>query len=94
LFTLAFQRPTGLRRIKFYEEHYSLTLWCEHPGHWHTWPAATYDLHQPKSWLADIAPYAHLVLKTLRVAVPIATAVAEVEISKEQIEDSKLKSNS
>lgn len=71
LFTLTPQRPTGVRRItKFYEEHYTLALWCEHPGHWHVWPAATYHLSQPKSWLANIAPYAHLVLKTLRVAVP------------------------
>jgi hypothetical protein len=89
LFTLTRKRPTGFRRVKFYEEHYILALWCEHPGHWHTWPAATYQLHQPKDWLVDIAPYAHLVLKTLRVAVPIAAAVAGVEPSKEQIEHAK-----
>jgi internalin A len=86
LFTLTPKRLTGLRRFKFYEEHYTLVLWCEHPGHWHTWPAATYDLHQPKGWLIDIAPYAHLVLKTLRVAVPIAAAVAGIAMPKEQIE--------
>ncbi|MGH3721862.1 MAG: COR domain-containing protein [Pseudonocardiaceae bacterium] len=89
LFTLTPQRPTGFRRMKFYEERYTLALWCEHPGHWHTWPAATYHLRQPKNWLVDIAPYAHLVLKTLRVAVPIAAAVAGVEMSKEQIEHAK-----
>ncbi|MGH3823801.1 MAG: COR domain-containing protein [Pseudonocardiaceae bacterium] len=89
LFTLAPQRRTGLRKIKFYEERYTLVLWCEHPGHWHTWPDATYHLHQSKSWLVDVAPYAHLVLTTLRVAVPIAAAVAGVEMSKEQIEHAK-----
>ncbi|MCA1604096.1 MAG: hypothetical protein LC775_01095, partial [Acidobacteria bacterium] len=89
LFTLARELPTGFRRIKFYEEHYTLTLWCEHPGHWHTWSAATYHLHQAKSWLIDVAPYANLVLKTLKVAVPIAAAVAGVELPKEQIEQAK-----
>jgi internalin A len=89
LFTLASKRSTGFHRIKFYEERYTLALWCEHPGHWHTWPAATYHLHQPKGWLVDVAPYAHLVLKTLKVAVPIAAAVAGVEMPKEQIEHAK-----
>jgi hypothetical protein len=91
LFTLTLQRPTGIRRLRFYEEHYNLALWCEHPGHWHIWPAATYHLHQPKSWLIDIAPYAQLVLKTLRIAVPIAGAVAGVAMPKEEIEDTKQK---
>jgi internalin A len=89
LFTIAPKRLTGLRRIKFYEERYILTLWCEHPGHWHSWPAATYDLHQPKGWLIDVGPYAGLVLKMLRVAVPVAAAVAGVTMHKEKMEGVK-----
>jgi hypothetical protein len=89
LFTLLPERSTGLRRIKFYEQHYTLALWCEHPGHWHTWPAAAYHLHQSKGWLIDVAPYLHLVLKTLKVAVPITAALAGVAIPQEQIERAK-----
>jgi hypothetical protein len=89
LFTMALGHRTGWRKIKFYEEHYTVALWCEHPGHWHAWPEATYQLHQPKGWLADVAPYAHLVLKTLRVAVPIAAAVAGVAMSPERMEHDK-----
>ena len=66
-----------------------LELWCEHTGHWHAWPAATYHIHQPKGWLVSIAPYVHLVLETLKVAVTVAVAVVGVEMPKEQIEHAK-----
>ncbi len=89
LFTIVPERPTRLRRMMIHEEHYALALWCEHPAHWHTWPSATYHLHQPKGWLANVAPYVYLVIKTLRVAVPIAAAVAGVAMPKEQIEHAK-----
>ena len=66
-----------------------MALWCEHPGYWHTWPAAAYDLNQPKGWLIDVAPYARLVLRTLRVAVPVAAAVAGVDMPADHIERTK-----
>ena len=44
LFTLTQDRPTGDRRLRFYQHHYRLTLWCEHPGYWHPWEPASYEL--------------------------------------------------
>ncbi|MEV5820988.1 COR domain-containing protein [Micromonospora haikouensis] len=73
------------RRIMFQLVY--LTLWCEHPGEWHPWEPATYELKQEREWLVKIAPYANFVLKTLRLAVPIAGAFSGVMLSKQSIED-------
>jgi internalin A len=85
LFTLTGEVPSGSRRLKFYQRHYRLTLWCEHAGHWHPWPAASYSLDEPRDWLARIGPYAILVFKALQVVVPIAGAVAEVVLTPDQL---------
>jgi internalin A len=74
---------------KLYEEHYRLMLWCEHPDQLHPWPAATYHLHQPKDWLVRVSPYANLVLKTLQLVVPVATAVAGVTLTEDQLKHAK-----
>ena len=76
LFTLAPARPTGVKRALIHQDHYQLTLWCEHPGYEHPWEPATYDLDPPKEWLTQIAPYAVLVFRTLQLIVPLAGAVA------------------
>jgi internalin A len=75
LFTLGRKKPGLLDRVRFYQEHYQLTLWCEHPGDEHGWAAATYDLNPPKEWFVQVAPYARLVFKTLQLAVPVAAAI-------------------
>jgi hypothetical protein len=59
-----------------HQDHYRLTLWCEHPGYEHPWGPAAYDLDLNKEWLARIAPYAVLVFRTLQLIVPLAGAVA------------------
>lgn len=75
LFTLVRDQPAGARRLLVFQQHYRLTLWCEHPGHWH--PCAdAYELDPPRDWFAAIGPYAALVLKTLQLAVPLAGSVA------------------
>ena len=75
LFTLD-RRPAGLLdRMRFQQDHYQLTLWCEHPGSEHPWDAATYDLDPPKEWFAHVAPYVRLVLRTLQLVVPVAAAI-------------------
>lgn len=75
LFTLS-KKDLGLRqRLQPHQEHYLLTLWCEHPGAQHPCPEATYDLDPVKEWFANIAPYARLVIKTLQVVVPAAAAL-------------------
>jgi internalin A len=76
LFTLATSRLTGVRRALIRQDHYQLTLWCEHPGYEHPWKPATYDLDTPKEWLTQIAPYAVLVFRTLQLIVPLTGAVA------------------
>lgn len=76
LFTLARARRAGIRRALVHQDHYQLTLWCEHPGYEHPWEPATYNLDPPKEWLTRIAPYAVLVFQTLQLIVPLAGAVA------------------
>ena len=75
LFTLDRKRPGPLDRIRFHQEHYQLTLWCEHPGSEHAWGPATYDLDPPREWFVQIAPYARLVFRTLQLIVPVAAAI-------------------
>jgi len=87
LFTLTPENRTGTRRLKFYQRHYRLILWCEHPGHWHPWPAASYSLDQPSNWLVRIGPYATLVFKVLRLVVPIAASVTGVVLTDEQLKN-------
>ncbi len=84
LFTLTPEQRTSGKRLMVHENHYRLVLWCEHPGQWHPWAPATYSLHQPKDWLVRVRPYATLVFKTLKLVVPIATAVAGVEMTEDQ----------
>jgi len=76
LFTLAAARPTGVKRALIHQDHYRLTLWCEHPGYEHPWEPAAYNLDLPKEWLAQVAPYAVLVFRALQLIVPLAGAVA------------------
>jgi internalin A len=76
LFTLSKIRPNASRRARIHQDHYRLTLWCEHPGHEHPWEAATYELDPPKEWFAQIAPYAILIFRTLQLIVPLVGAVA------------------
>jgi internalin A len=75
LFTLSRKRPRLAGRARFHQEHYQLTLWCEHPGYEHPWASATYDLDPPKQWFSRIAPYARIALRTLQLAVPVAAAI-------------------
>jgi len=42
LFTLTAEDAIGLQRMKFYERRYKFVLWCEQPGYWHPWDAASY----------------------------------------------------
>src|SRR5215468_6681421 len=78
MFTLTPKRTGGFRRIRIDQSHHILTLWCEHPGAWHSCPEAVYDIDQPKHWLITVQPYAELVLKTLRVVLPVTKVVAEL----------------
>ena len=85
LFSLAEQTPAGARRLRFDQRHYQLTLWCEHPGHWHPWPAANYPLGQPRGWLLSIGPYAMLILKALKLAMPLVGPVADMVLTDQQL---------
>ena len=85
LFTLAMVRPQGARRLRVDRTYFRLTLWCEHPDHWHPWADATYVFDQPREWLVKISPYANLVFAILRSVVPAAAAVAGVVLTAEQL---------
>lgn len=72
-------RPKEKKRwspARVWESDYALTLCCEHPGHEHLWSKATYEVSQSREWLERTGPYISVVSKTLRVAVPIAGALA------------------
>jgi internalin A len=84
LFTLTRAHPAGLRHALVHQDHYRLTLWCEHPGYEHPWEPATYDLNAPKEWLARVAPYALFVFRTLQLIVPLAGAVATAALPSAQ----------
>ena len=85
LFTLAQENPARIRRLRFSQRHYRLILWCEQPGNWHPWPAASYSFEQPRDWLVRIGPYATLVFKALQLVVPIAASAAGVVLPDEQL---------
>jgi internalin A len=90
LFTLSEVKPTGTRRLKKYQRHYRLMLWCEHIGHWHPWPAASYSLDEPREWLNRIGPYATLVFKALQLVVPIAASIADMVMTDEQLKRAQI----
>ena len=85
LFTVAPRRPAGGRRVRFFEHHYRLTLWCEHPGYWHPWVQASYELDPPRDWFTQISPYATLIFRTLQLVVPAAGSIADVMLSPAQL---------
>lgn len=89
LFTLTPDRPTGGRRAKVYQHHYGLTLWCEHPGYWHPWAPASYELNPSKDWFLKIRPYATLIIKTLQLVVPLAGSIAIASLPQGQIESAE-----
>jgi internalin A len=85
LFTLTPEGAAGVRRLRLDHRRYRLVLWCEHPGHWHPWPDASYSIDQPREWILRIAPYATLVFKALQLVAPIAVAVAGVVLTADQL---------
>ncbi|MEV7230924.1 COR domain-containing protein [Polymorphospora sp. NPDC051019] len=95
MFTLALpprraglQAPAAMlreRRLTFQLVY--LTLWCEHPGEWHPWQDATYELKQERDWVIKVAPYVNFVLKTLRLAVPVVGAVSGVLLPPNEVEE-------
>ncbi|MGH3983836.1 MAG: COR domain-containing protein [Pseudonocardiaceae bacterium] len=82
---------SGWRRAQIWQRHYRLTLWCEHPDHWHAWPEATYDANCQEEWFRDAAPYLRLVIKTLRLILPVAKAVAGVVWNEQELGNTKNK---
>jgi internalin A len=85
LFSLVPKRPKRGRASAVVSDHYRLTLWCEHPGREHPWESARYDFSRPKEWLRDFAPYALMVSRLLRAAVPVGSAVLAVAIPEEKL---------
>ncbi len=76
MFTLIARESEGLHRVRFWNIRYRLTLWCEHPGSWHSWPEASYDIHASKDWLRQIKPYARLMWEILRIVAPLSATTA------------------
>lgn len=94
LFTLTRRPARHMQRlVRSYRREYRLVLWCEHPGFPHPWFRASYDITSVKDWLVNVADYAVLVFKTLRVVVPIALTteiLVDAEFLKEAQEEIEL----
>ncbi|MBV8282724.1 MAG: hypothetical protein JO347_11795 [Candidatus Eremiobacteraeota bacterium] len=58
---------------------YQVQLFCEQPEQQHPVEGG-YTIEQPLEWLRKIAPYAALVLKVLKLAVPFAAPVVEMTL--------------
>ncbi|HET7013461.1 MAG TPA: COR domain-containing protein [Streptosporangiaceae bacterium] len=86
LFTLTRRNPSGAARLRVDQDHYRLTLWCEHPGHPHPWPNAIYEIAKPKQWILSVAPAATIILKILRLATPVAAAVTGAILTPTQLQ--------
>jgi hypothetical protein len=89
LFTLVPLRPAGVRRGRFYQHHFRMTLWCEHPGYWHPWAPASYQLDPPKDWFIKVSPYATLVFRTLQLVVPLVGSIAVASLPLYQLEQAR-----
>ncbi len=89
LFTLTPAKATGTRRLRLEQRHYRLTLWCEHPGHWHPWPEATYLIDQPREWLVRVAPYLNLIFNILKLVLPVAIPATGIVLKKEQLQNAE-----
>jgi internalin A len=84
LFTISLDQR-GRRLLKPHFEAYRIVLWCEHLGHWHPWPSASYTFQRPRDWLIAIGPYATLLVNALKLVVPIAGSVAGVVLSEQHL---------
>jgi Leucine-rich repeat (LRR) protein len=81
LFVIEPRAPQGLgERLQMHRRWCDVTLLCEQPGAWHPLPEATYTWARSKEWLIEVAPYAQMVLRAVRVAVPIAAALAAAAV--------------
>jgi hypothetical protein len=85
LFTIFSEKPIGRKRLRIDQRHLRLTLWCEHPGYWHPWAPASYDLNQPVEWFAEVSPYVRLILKTLQLVVPLVEPLTDMLLSPQQL---------
>jgi GTPase SAR1 family protein len=74
------------RKAHFWQETYTLTLWCEHPDHWHPYREASYEIKRPEEWFREVAPYLRMVSRLLRLVVPLLSGVGELAASRETIE--------
>ena len=86
LFTLTRSRKHGIQKIKVHQNLFELTLWCEHPGHWHPWPQARYEIERPTEWIRQISRYARPILAVLKATMPVAGDLAGLVLTTEQAE--------
>jgi internalin A len=85
LFTVSPVDRRGASRVNVIKQRYRLVLWCEHPGHWHPWPNATYEADQTREVVAKITPAVLVVFNLLRAAVPVAAAGAGLVLTAAQL---------
>jgi internalin A len=88
---LASQDVTDCPRLFTLTPHYRpgayrLVLWCEHPGYWHPWSAATYETDRANERLCHIGPYARVVFEVLRVVLAVTTLIGSDSRVREDVQ--------
>jgi len=84
LFTLTARAKKGRQRLKVTTNRFVLRLWCEQPGEWHPCSDDGYDVYVTKEWVEQVAPYANLLLKALRLLIPLAGSTVGVLASEKE----------
>jgi hypothetical protein len=77
----AVDEVAGLGRLALHQQQFRLTLWCEHPGHWHPTMDGVYQIERPAEWLQQVSRYASPILTLLSRALPLAGGVADITMN-------------
>jgi len=89
LFTLSPVEGTRWDPRQLGQVQYELQLWCEYSGHEHPVEKGKYMITKSKEWLVRLAPFASLVAKTLKIAVPLLGPSLDVAIGEELVKGVK-----
>lgn len=74
-----------VKRPKYRDLRFLMTMWCEHPGYWHPWSQAHYQFGVSEELFTQVKPYIRLILSALQLAIPFAGPVAVSLISAKRL---------
>jgi internalin A len=62
---------------KLWKQNFRLTLWCDHPGHWHP-TNPPYEFNRPKEWFVRAAPVISAMVRMVGVLPAVSAAAANL----------------